>query len=44
MKDKLIIKFLLFVINNERLYKIFTQYKWFNDLMYEQAQKIIGNR
>jgi len=43
-RDKIINDILRFIIRNEKLYKVFTKYKWFNDIVYEQAQKIIGNR
>ena len=44
MKDKIINSILRFIIRHKTLYKIFSKYKWYNNLMYEQAQKIIGNR
>ena len=35
---------LRFIIEHKRLYKWFEKYKWFNDLVYDEAQRVIGNR
>ena len=44
MVHKIIVKILAFIINHKRLYRTFVKYKWFKDLMYDEAQRIIGNR
>ena len=41
---EIITNILRFIINRKRLLKWFEQYKWFNDLVYYEAQRIIGNR
>lgn len=44
MKDKIINGILRFIIKHNRLNQILSKYKWYIELIYEQAQKIIGNR
>lgn len=44
MKDKIINVILRFIIRHKRLDLIFSKHKWYTELLYEQAQKIIGNR
>ena len=44
MKDKFIRSILRFVIKRKHLYTMFSKYDWFNNLVYEQAQKLLGNR
>lgn len=41
---KIIRNILRFIIRHKKLYKIFTKRKWFNDLIYDEAQRILGNR
>ena len=44
MIHKIIRSVLRFIINHKRLHKVFEKYKWFNELVYDEAQRIIGNR
>lgn len=44
MKDKIINAILRFIISHKRLHLILLKYKWYTELLYTQAQKIIGNR
>lgn len=37
-------KILKFIIKNKFLYKIIGEKKYFKKIIYEEAQKIIGNR
>lgn len=37
-------KILKFIINNKFLYKMIGKQKYFKKMVYEEAQKIIGNR
>ena len=41
---KVIRKILRFIIRHNKLYKIFIKRKWFKNLIYEEAQIILGNR
>ena len=41
---KIIRSVLRFILHHKRVYKVFEKYKWFNELMYDEAQRIIGNR
>lgn len=41
---KVIRSVLRFIILHKRLYAFFTKYSWFNKLVYEEAQALIGNR
>ena len=44
MKDKIINRILVYISEHKRLDRILSKYKWYTELLYEQAQKIIGNR
>lgn len=35
---------LWFIIRHKRIDRVFSKWKWFNHLVYEEAQAIIGNR
>ena len=35
---------LRYVVNHKRLDRFFSRYKWFNHIVYEEAQAVIGNR
>lgn len=35
---------LRFIIDHKKLCRIFDRWKWFNNLCYEEAQAVIGNR
>lgn len=35
---------LRFIIRHKRLHNIFGKWNWFNNLCYEEAQAVIGNR
>jgi len=41
---KMIRAVLRFIIRHKKLCSIFNRWKWFNDLIYEEAQATIGNR
>lgn len=42
--NKLIRSILRFIICHKRLDAFFSKYDWFNKLVYEEAQALIGNR
>lgn len=44
MIHKTIRKILRFIIHHKMIYNIFHKRKWFNNLCYEEAQAVIGNR
>lgn len=44
MIHKIIRSVLRFIIHHKRLCKTLEKYKWFNDLVYDEAQRILGNR
>lgn len=44
MKDKIINAILRFIIEHKKLHSILLKHEWYTKLLYEQAQKIIGNR
>lgn len=35
---------LRFIIRHNRIDRVFSKWKWFNHLRYEEAQAVIGNR
>ncbi len=41
---KIIRNILRFIIRHNKLCNIFTKRKWFNDLLYEEAQRVLDNR
>lgn len=41
---KIIRNILRFIIKHKRLNIVFSKWKWFNHLCYEEAQAVIGNR
>ena len=44
MKDKIINSILRIIIRHKKLHLILSKHEWYTELLYEQAQKIIGNR
>lgn len=44
MKHKTIRSILRFIIQHKRLNNLLSKWKWFNNLCYEEAQAVIGNR
>lgn len=43
MKDKIINAILRFIIKHKRLDRALSKHKWYTELLYKQAQKIIRN-
>ena len=41
---KIIRSILRFIIKHKKLERFFSKFKWFNHLVYEEAQAVIGNR